>query len=523
MGALDGFLSDINSEVLLERGEVLEDGSLHISKTKLGEGTYVISGEVRNTTQKNIKINSVILADFSLPVLPEKVLKNGLLSTSECQYVDKITPTRRSPMDIWFPQNPFSFRQDFGYLKRSLISEWFTELKFEEKSLVIGALTTQNQFSQIFVQKESKDSVHVRVTCQLDGKELQPGESVSLEDILFSLRDEDENLDYFASKLAEWNELNMEGEPISALCCAYYARGMDVSEEYILKELEHMEKHSLQGSIQYVQIDEGYCTRGDWMKTHSDRFPNGLNSLTDSISESGFKAGIWIAPLLAAKKSEVYTQHPDWFLPDKSMPPSRLTTIMPNKPFDDMAVLNITNPDAKEYIKECIAGFVESGFSLIKVDFLNMYGHLESPPGNLTRAEMVSETLSVIREAAGPDVHLLSAITPLSSAVGLVDSARISIDTSFPFIYNIPIINSLVNNELCQRVYSNMRSRNFLNGAVWHNDGDCLVTAKKAGIAKKHVDEHFKELSSYGGSFFIGDCLHELPEEKLKEYYLKDD
>ena len=63
------------------------------------------------------------------------------------------------------------------------------------------------------------------------------------------------------------------------------------------------------------QIDDGWQQgTGDWEP--NDKFPSGMDFLSEKIKATGRKAGLWLAPLTVGTSSRIYREHPDWLLRD---------------------------------------------------------------------------------------------------------------------------------------------------------------------------------------------------------------
>ncbi|MCM2326047.1 MAG: hypothetical protein NDI94_06290, partial [Candidatus Woesearchaeota archaeon] len=108
--------------------------------------------EFRNPSDKTIHVNSAMI---ELYLDGETVLEHGWLQCSDVFFRNADEYTRQKKVFMMRDQNPMSFREDFGYLKKSIVSEWFTIIRGNTCHL-IGAVTTHGQFSQIFVKKESE-------------------------------------------------------------------------------------------------------------------------------------------------------------------------------------------------------------------------------------------------------------------------------------------------------------------------------------------------------------------------------
>ncbi len=113
-------------------------------------------------------------------------------------------------------------------------------------------------------------------------------------------------------------------------------------------------------------IDDGWQdSYGDWGIDYK-KFPNGLKPVFDYIKSLGMKPGLWVSVGSASSGSQVFKNHPDWFVRDKNQ---------------NFANLHIDNAGSeirsacystgwKDYIKEVLLKLaVDYGLEYLKLDF----------------------------------------------------------------------------------------------------------------------------------------------------------
>ena len=174
------------------------------------------------------------------------------------------------------------------------------------------------------------------------------------------------------------------------------------------------------------QIDDGFEAQvGDWLE-FSPGFPDGVAPLAREITAAGFTPGLWLAPYIVHSKAKLKRQHPDWLLRNRFG--FRVNT---GFIWDNLnTALDLTHPEALEYTREVVRTAAHDwGFTFLKLDFL----YAAAVQGcyrdkTKTRAQVLRRGLEVLREAAGPDVHLLGCGSPLGSSIGIFDSMRIGSD-----------------------------------------------------------------------------------------------
>lgn len=73
--------------------------------------------------------------------------------------------------------------------------------------------------------------------------------------------------------------------------------------------------------FKWVTMDDGWQTaEGDW-KPNPVKFPRGdadVRALVDKIHAEGFSAQLWWAPMSVSPKSQLFKEHPEWMLLDRS-------------------------------------------------------------------------------------------------------------------------------------------------------------------------------------------------------------
>lgn len=84
----------------------------------------------------------------------------------------------------------------------------------------------------------------------------------------------------------------------------------DMHQERMLAEIDVAHRLGLDVFV----IDTGwYGKTGDW-QVNLDRFPNGLRDIKAKLDGYGMKLGLWFNPVVAAKTSQIYTEHPEYVM-----------------------------------------------------------------------------------------------------------------------------------------------------------------------------------------------------------------
>lgn len=98
---------------------------------------------------------------------------------------------------------------------------------------------------------------------------------------------------------------------------SWFATEFDVKQEEQLK----LAKRAKDIGVELFVIDDGWfkgrvndkAGLGDW-DVDKAKFPDGLNSFIEKITQMGMSFGIWIEPEMVNKDSDLYRAHPEWVL-----------------------------------------------------------------------------------------------------------------------------------------------------------------------------------------------------------------
>jgi alpha-galactosidase len=246
---------------------------------------------------------------------------------------------------------------------------------------------------------------------------------------------------------------------IPPVWCSWYCYWAKVSEADVIANLGAMDRLRLPVAV--VQIDDGYEAEiGDWL-IPSDRFTS-LVELAARIRDRGRRAGIWVAPFLVGARSRLANDHPEWMVRD---------AWAGHNWNEDLYTLDVTHPDAAEYLANVFRSLAADGFTYFKLDFIYAGALPGGRHDDVAPLDAYREGLRLIRDAVGPDATLLGCGAPIIPSVGLVDAMRISPDVA-PFYHRegLGADRPSMHNALVTG-----RARAFQHGRLWANDPDCLI------------------------------------------------
>ncbi|MGE5222959.1 MAG: glycoside hydrolase family 36 protein [Omnitrophica WOR_2 bacterium] len=270
--------------------------------------------------------------------------------------------------------------------------------------------------------------------------------------------------------------------------------------------------------LDLIEIDDGYESQvGDW-SSFSPAFPEGVAPLAAEIRQAGLTPGLWLAPFIVHPRSRLNSTHPDWLLRGRLGRPVNAGFLWGSF----CSALDLTRPDVLSFVGEVIDTAVHRwGFPFLKLDFL----YAAALPGHYhdrtrTRAQVLRDGLAAIRQAAGPETHLLGCGCPLGPAIGLVDSMRIGTDVEGRWEAAYNNIEWIIKNEAsvpgARNASHNALSRAFLHKRWWINDPDCLLLRPGTHLTLAEVRSLAAVAALTGGTLLVSDPLPDLPPERLR-------
>lgn len=330
----------------------------------------------------------------------------------------------------------------------------------------------------------------------------------------------------------EMGATSWSGVPVG--WCTWYYYFTRVSQEAVLQNLKFLATRK-DLPIEYVQVDDGYFPArgfnsriGDWLEVNK-RFPRGLEWLANEIRAEGFQPGLWLAPFIVSKASDLYQQHPDWIIRNSKGDPIVVNIPVEWGTFNKIYALDTTHPGVQEWLRRIFTKIVkEWGFRFLKLDFIYgaaIEGRRYDP--TQTRIEAYRRGLEIIRETVGDDIFILGCGAPLGPSIGLVNGMRVSGDTFFAF--NQPILYWFLNHlffaglgeqpSMVSALKTTM-VRSFMHQKFWLNDPDCLLVRQKRSLLKQHeIEFEVTFMGLCGGILLSSDNLPELRPQDLE--YIK--
>jgi alpha-galactosidase len=267
--------------------------------------------------------------------------------------------------------------------------------------------------------------------------------------------------------------------------------------------------------IDIFQIDDGWQKDiGNWT-TCNNKFPNGLKIFTDKLHAKNIKAGLWLAPFICEKKSEIYTKHKDWILKNDN---GALVKAGYNPGWSgDFFVLDFYNVSCRKYLENAFNVILNQwGFDMLKLDFL--YAVCLQSRADKTRGAIMYEAMQWIRKVCG-DKLILACGVPLMPCAGVVDFCRIGPDISLAWNDFLADTFRLREGISTRKSIGNTIARKELDGYWFANDPDVFMLRNKK--QKMSWDERvklFETNTKYGSLLFTSDNIAHYNEDMKRLY-----
>lgn len=194
--------------------------------------------------------------------------------------------------------------------------------------------------------------------------------------------------------------------------------------DQLKKQVDFLEQLDPPLPVQTLTINKGYCTIGDWLEPN-ENWPGGLDRAAREIFKNGYRAGIWIAPFMVDKNSNLYKKHRDWVIKDFNNQP------IPEKS-DEPGIfyaLDASHNGVKRYIREVFGtlrkiGFISYNLAYLEWGIKDSYLVKKDSPGN-SSVQDFRDILGIIREEIGHGSLITADQTAYSPLIGFADYVKL--------------------------------------------------------------------------------------------------
>ncbi len=366
------------------------------SSIEFDDLTLGISADEIRETRDDVRLNGSRVT-IKLPRPPQRYFRHGWQSWSLAAWADL------TPLPIQKPRILHPLQTDPLYADETRPhGSWLGAVEFEGgRALLLGALGTD---------------AHVR----LNGIHLEGwSEAEPVKWLMVYGEKESVFADYVDLLAQIFGQI--EKKPAPRVWCSWYSLYTAIDEQLLNKIFDEL------GDLPFdvLQVDDGWQMEiGDWEA--NAKFPSGMRALAEGIKSTGRKAGLWLAPLIAAESSRLFQEHRGWFLKDAR---GRFVSAGFNWG-RQLYALDTTHPAAREWLAALMQQARAWGFDYLKLDFL----YAGALPGkryeNLPREAAYRSGMKVMREAMGEEAFFLACGAPILPSLGLCDALRIGPDAA---------------------------------------------------------------------------------------------
>lgn len=283
--------------------------------------------------------------------------------------------------------------------------------------------------------------------------------------------------------------------------CSWYHYYADVTASDIQENVQQLASRYPQ--LRYVQIDDGYQkAMGDWL-IPSERFAGGLMPLLDDIRSRGALPALWVAPFIAEPGSEIFRQHPDWFVKCADGQPLAAEMVTYGGwRCTPWYVLDATHPEVQQHLTSLFSTLRhEFGITYFKLD-ANFWGAIHGGcfhDRQATRIEAYRRGMQAIIAGVGEEAFLLGCNAPIWPSLGLVHGMRVGDDIER-------------SGHRIRQVAREIFSRSWQAERLWQLDPDCLCLRDLSWQHASAADYqfHMATLLACGGMVLSGDRLADL-------------
>ena len=295
---------------------------------------------------------------------------------------------------------------------------------------------------------------------------------------------------------------------------SWYRHYTDISEQCLLHDLDALAdclgSFALGERRPTFQVDDGYTRVGDWLHPDGEKFPHGLSPVAAAVRERGLMPGIWIAPLVCERKSQLFSAHPDWLLRDE-----KGELVVTGSHWSGHVALDTLNPEVRNYVARFMATLTgEWGFSLLKCDFL--YAACMVPHGGMNRGQLMADALDLLRQSAAPGTWFDLCGVPVGSALGRTEFCRIGCDVGLDWDGPAYMRGTGRERVSTKNSLANTRGRAHLNGRAFRCDPDVFFLRPDVRLTDEQREELLEADSTLGGVLFTSDDMSLWDERQRK-------
>jgi len=293
----------------------------------------------------------------------------------------------------------------------------------------------------------SEDSgiISYRASCDFGDYRLQPGQEISSERLLIAIYDDPhEALEGWAELIHELYQPVFPSSPPLGWCGGGWIDSFSEREECWEKvaiQNARAIREKLQGfGVKYIWTSQ-YNLKdglpGNWLTVEEEQIPSGLEGFFQAIMEMGFTPGLWVAPFWFYSEAEgVLDCNRENLLRDVEGRPVTEPAGWEfyrysregGEPMLTKYHLDGTHPKTEAFIRKVFSYYKRIGVRYYMLDFLKIWSSAKLHDPSRTPLESARRILRVLRESAGEDTHLQSAVSSTPGYIGIINAARVGRD-----------------------------------------------------------------------------------------------
>ncbi len=352
----------------------------------------------------------------------------------------------------------------------------------------------------------------MRISRECEGLKLR--EEYTALDIVVLPGREDEVFDAYSREIADCQPATGRAYhgPISGWSGSR-SRSGDISEPIVLANLNEIKKREI--PLDFFLIEDGWQgATGDWIEP-SSQFPDGMKKIALAAKEAGYRPGLWIAPYVCSRWSQLFRRHHDWLLKDKDMRPVKAGW---NGGWGGaFYALDTYHPGLRDYLRQTFATILDDwGFDFVKADFLYAAGLL--PREHRTRGQVMCDSVEYLRELAGDKVWIAGGV-PLGAAFHSANYCAEGGETSLRWEDGLRRALGFRERSSTMNALTSLIGRRHLNGRVFAADGGSFVLRSgRQNMTPEQRRTLFRLNLVLSETFFVSDNPAEYSDGELSMY-----
>jgi len=316
------------------------------------------------------------------------------------------------------------------------------------------------------------------INAQGENKPVKPGETINFEKIVVETGNDWQDMLYaYGKQIAKTNNISLPKIPQYKGWATYDYYGGKFTEQEVKLNIDQLKSSNIEANI--IQIDGGWwAERGDYLNSRSN-IAGGMKGLAKMINDNGYIAGIHIDGFRAEITSEVFKNHPDWFLKNQKNE-HIIADYLKNGKIVKRVYFDYSHPAVRDYIQNITKTMrVDWGYQYFKIDFTwfglnnrifksvknDTITEIMAFDNSMTSMERTRAGLKAMGEGIG-SAYYLGCSSVFGSNIGIVDGLRTGGDIS-P-VYEFYATRCLQN--ACNF---------YLHKTVVYNDADYVVVRNK--------------------------------------------